>query len=74
MWSFGCLIYELYARRPLLPGNDTVEQIQKVLEFKGFPNSEDKKSFRIPKIEEILSLFDLEKKPLNDYFKYIPCE
>ena len=50
MWSVGCLIYELYARRPLLPGNDTVEQIQKVLEFKGFPNSDEKKSFRIPKI------------------------
>jgi mitogen-activated protein kinase 15 len=31
MWSVGCLIYEMYARRPLLPGNDTVEQIQKVL-------------------------------------------
>ena len=59
MWSFGCLIYELYARRPLLPGSDTVDQIQKVIEFKGFPNQVEKESFKIPKIDEILNLFDL---------------
>lgn len=27
MWSLGCLIYELYAERPLMPGDDSINQI-----------------------------------------------
>lgn len=37
MWSLGCLIYELYSRRTLLPGENTIDQITKLLEFKGIP-------------------------------------
>jgi mitogen-activated protein kinase 15 len=37
MWSLGCLIYELYSRRTLLPGDNTIDQITKILEFKGRP-------------------------------------
>jgi mitogen-activated protein kinase 15 len=37
MWSLGCLIYELYSRRTLLPGESTIDQITKILEFKGKP-------------------------------------
>ena len=40
MWSLGCLIYELYTRRTLLPGDDTISQLTKLLEFKGIPNAE----------------------------------
>ena len=31
MWSLGCLIYELYAERPLMPGDDSINQIEKLL-------------------------------------------
>lgn len=31
MWSLGCLIYELYSRRTLLPGENTIDQITKML-------------------------------------------
>lgn len=41
MWSFGCLIYEMYGRTPLLPGSDSINQIQKLLEFKGYPNKKE---------------------------------
>lgn len=38
MWSLGCLIYELYSRRTLLPGENTIDQITKIIEFKGVPS------------------------------------
>jgi len=31
MWSLGCLIYEIYASKSLLPGSDSVNQIEKLL-------------------------------------------
>lgn len=31
MWSLGCLIYELYSRRTLMPGDNTIDQITKML-------------------------------------------
>jgi mitogen-activated protein kinase 15 len=31
MWSLGCLIYELYSRRTLLPGDNTIDQITKMI-------------------------------------------
>ena len=39
MWSLGCLIYELYSRRTLLPGENTIDQISKIVEFKGKPTA-----------------------------------
>jgi mitogen-activated protein kinase 15 len=40
MWSLGCLIYELYSRRTLLPGENTIDQITKIVEFRGKPSKE----------------------------------
>jgi mitogen-activated protein kinase 15 len=44
IWSFGCIIYDILAKKPLVPGNSTVDQIEKVLEFTGYPSDEDIKS------------------------------
>ena len=57
MWSLGCLIYELYSRRTLLPGENTIDQITKMLEFKGRPTPQELASFKAPKAQEILSFF-----------------
>jgi dual specificity tyrosine-phosphorylation-regulated kinase 2/3/4 len=37
MWSFGCILSELYTGYPLFPGEDETEQIQCILEVLGAP-------------------------------------
>lgn len=44
IWSFGCIVYEILVQKPLLPGNSTVDQIDKILAYVGFPSDEDIKS------------------------------
>jgi mitogen-activated protein kinase 15 len=63
MWSLGCLIYELYSRRTLLPGENTIDQITKIIEFKGVPTPEEIDSFKSPKSSEILSFFKVQRHP-----------
>ncbi|XP_009136446.1 probable serine/threonine-protein kinase At1g54610 [Brassica rapa] len=40
MWSTGCVIGEIYAGKPILPGKNQTEQLQKIFELCGSP-SED---------------------------------
>ena len=37
MWSFGCIICELYTGIPLFPGESESEQIASIMELKGVP-------------------------------------
>mmetsp|Transcript_16340 Transcript_16340/g.14259 ORF Transcript_16340/g.14259 Transcript_16340/m.14259 type:complete len:124 (-) Transcript_16340:92-463(-) len=37
MWSFGCILFELYTGYPLFAGEDEAEQIQLIMEIKGAP-------------------------------------
>lgn len=39
LWSFGCVIAELFTGTPLLPGKNELEQIGLMLELFGAPNS-----------------------------------
>lgn len=39
IWSFGCVIAELFSGAPLLPGKNELEQIGLILELFGAPNS-----------------------------------
>lgn len=41
VWSFGCIIFEIYARRPLFNGSSTLEQLEKIIEFTGYPDPAD---------------------------------
>jgi dual specificity tyrosine-phosphorylation-regulated kinase 2/3/4 len=37
MWSFGCILAELYTGFPLFPGENEMEQIAYIMEVKGIP-------------------------------------
>lgn len=41
VWSFGCIIYEILAQKPLFPGNSTLDQLEKICLFTGYPTEED---------------------------------
>eukprot|EP01137_Pigoraptor_chileana_P023119 Opistho-2@88912 len=38
MWSFGCILAELYTGYPLFPGENEVEQLACIMEILGVPN------------------------------------
>lgn len=38
VWALGCVIGELYARRPLFPGDSDIEQLDRVFGFLGDPH------------------------------------
>lgn len=37
MWSFGCILYELFVGYPLFPGEDEKEHMAMIMEVKGIP-------------------------------------
>ena len=38
IWSFGCIIYEILAQKPLFNGSSTLDQVEKVCNFTGYPS------------------------------------
>ena len=38
MWSFGCIIAELYTGYPIFPGENEVDQLAFIMEVCGIPN------------------------------------
>lgn len=41
MWAVGCIVAELYATRPLFPGNSTLDQMERVVAYTGPPSASD---------------------------------
>jgi cyclin-dependent kinase 12/13 len=41
MWSLGCVLGELYTRRPLLPGHHLGSQLERINNMVGSPSQED---------------------------------
>jgi len=40
IWSVGCIMAELFTRKPLFPGNDHIDQLKKIMELAGTPDQE----------------------------------
>ena len=41
IWSFGCLIAEMFKNKPLFPGSSTIDQLEKVIDWTGYPSNKD---------------------------------
>lgn len=41
LWSVGCILYEVLARKPLFTGKDHLDQIRKIIEKFGTPTEKD---------------------------------
>lgn len=41
MWSMGCIIAEVMIKNALFPGNSTIQQLEKIMQFTGKPNQLD---------------------------------
>ena len=39
VWSVGCILSELYLRKPLFPGNNHIEQLTLIFHYLGTPSS-----------------------------------
>ena len=40
IWSFGCMVAELFKGKPLFPGKSTSDQIERVLMWTGVPSAD----------------------------------
>ena len=40
MWSAGCIMYELLTGKPLFPGKDDTDQMEKIFQIMGRPTEE----------------------------------
>ncbi|XP_031122107.1 probable serine/threonine-protein kinase At1g09600 isoform X1 [Ipomoea triloba] len=48
MWSVGCIIAELFAGKPIMPGTTEVEQMHKIFKLCGSPSEEYWQNSRLP--------------------------
>jgi len=40
VWSVGCILAEVIGKQPILPGNDYLDQVQKIVNILGSPTEE----------------------------------
>merc|ERR1719397_259582 len=63
MWSGGCILGELLAHKPLLPGKSEINQIELVIDLLGTPNDNIWPAFSsLPALQE----FTLKQQPYNN--------
>ncbi|KAG0484652.1 hypothetical protein HPP92_008543 [Vanilla planifolia] len=48
LWSTGCILAELYAGKPIMPGRTEVEQLHKIFKLCGSPSEEYWKKSKLP--------------------------
>jgi mitogen-activated protein kinase 1/3 len=70
VWSVGCILAELMLRRPLLPGQSTMNQLAIMNDVLGSPTEEDLEQCSNPKARRFMS--QLPAKPVADFQTLFP--
>eukprot|EP00173_Palmaria_palmata_P001907 Plantae.Rhodophyta-Palmaria_palmata.ctg21414.p1 GENE.Plantae.Rhodophyta-Palmaria_palmata.ctg21414~~Plantae.Rhodophyta-Palmaria_palmata.ctg21414.p1 ORF type:complete len:318 (-),score=68.06 Plantae.Rhodophyta-Palmaria_palmata.ctg21414:46-900(-) len=70
MWSAGCLIAELYTRKPIFPGRDVKNQIEVVTRIVGKPTKQQLKNIQNKRAREFIAgLPDMPRANLAEIMK-----
>ena len=74
MWSIGCILAELYLRRPLFAGKSDIDQLYKIFEILGLPNEKDwpvNSAIPLESFRTNLSLINKKNDSIDDSFTKI---
>jgi len=55
VWSVGCILAEMLIQEPLFPGDSTLDQLAKIMEVTGLPDSQTVKCINAPDASAVLS-------------------
>jgi len=69
MWSVGCILAELLRRKPFLPGTETKNQLELIIDVFGNPSEEDINNVPRERSRKLMRSFPKRKpKPLETLF------
>ncbi|OWM67518.1 hypothetical protein CDL15_Pgr028381 [Punica granatum] len=71
LWSAGCILAELFAGEPILPGRTEVEQLHKILKLCGSPSEDYWRKTRLPRTTSFKPQVQY-KRHVADKFKDVP--
>ncbi|OIV91943.1 hypothetical protein TanjilG_23204 [Lupinus angustifolius] len=71
LWSAGCILAELLAGRPIMPGRTEVEQLHKIFKLCGSPSEEYWKKSKLPHAT-IFKPQQSYKRSISEIFKDFP--
>eukprot|EP01017_Pseudomicrothorax_dubius_P043921 TRINITY_DN7381_c0_g3_i3.p1 TRINITY_DN7381_c0_g3~~TRINITY_DN7381_c0_g3_i3.p1 ORF type:complete len:416 (+),score=128.33 TRINITY_DN7381_c0_g3_i3:135-1382(+) len=70
IWSVGCILAELLRRKPFLPGVDTKNQLELIIDLLGTPSEADIE--KIPKEKTRKMIRNMPKKACKDFNQLFP--
>uniref|UniRef100_A0A7N0RBY1 Protein kinase domain-containing protein n=1 Tax=Kalanchoe fedtschenkoi TaxID=63787 RepID=A0A7N0RBY1_KALFE len=71
LWSTGCILAELFAGKPVLPGRTEVEQMHKILKLCGSPSEDYWKNPKLPHASSFRPKHTY-RRHVADFFKALP--
>lgn len=71
MWSVGCILAELIARKPFLMGMDSENQLVKIYDVVGSPTLEDLRDMKLPE-HQISEIMKGPKRPKKSFKAIFP--
>merc|ERR1712039_1092786 len=70
MWACGCILGELYRRKPIFRSSSITKQLGKIFEIAGKPNLEDLETFYTPLAKQIINSIKFTTKK-KKFFPYV---